>query len=130
MRVVDLSRPSWRIGVALFTDGVQSAVERALAGVSARQRVTAQNIANAATPGYRAQRVDFERDLSRALRTGRPATARIDTVDAGGAAAANGNSVSLGDELTSSVKSGLQYQALVNAASFKLGLMRTAIGGR
>lgn len=32
-----------------------------------RQNITASNIANAETPGYKAQRVDFEEALSRAL---------------------------------------------------------------
>ena len=112
----------------LFTDTVTSAVERALDGVSQRQRVTANNIANVATPGFRASRVAFEEDLADAVRRGAPGQSNSSVVDAGTPARADGNNVSLEDETQIMITSGLQYQALVQALNYKLSVIRSAIG--
>ena len=116
--------------MTLFTDRVQSTVERALDGTALRQKVTADNIANAMTPGYRAKRVDFEASLSSALKAGRPGEATVAVRDSGYAARIDGNSVRIEDEVQDQMKTGLTYQALVEAANHKLGLLRTAIEGR
>jgi flagellar basal-body rod protein FlgB len=121
--------------MALFTDGTTSAIERALDGVALRQKITADNIANVATPGYRAQRVDFEKALANAVNDAdgheiKPDDVATAIVDANTAQREDGNTVNLEGETTSLVKSGLQYDALVNAINFKLGLLRTAIEGR
>ncbi len=42
-------------------------LERALDGVAARQRVTAHNIANVNTPGYKRHRLSFEESLHQAV---------------------------------------------------------------
>ena len=112
----------------LFNDRVQSALERAMDGVALRQRVTSQNIANAMTPGYRAQRVDFESALSAALSgDGDVRSAALSVTDAGGQAREDGNSVELETEATSLMRSGLQYEALVAAANYRHGVLRAAL---
>ena len=116
--------------MTLFTDRVQSTVERALDGTALRQKVTADNIANAMTPGYRAKRVDFEASLASALKAGRPEGAAPVVRDSGAGARLDGNSVRIEDEVQDQMKTGLTYQALVEAANHKLGLLRTAIEGR
>jgi flagellar basal-body rod protein FlgB len=112
----------------LFTDAVTSGIERALSGVSQRQRVTANNIANVATPGFKASRVDFEADLAAAFGRGNPADAAPSITAANTPASVNGNNVSLDEETQIMLKAGLQYEALVQALNYKLGLIRTAIG--
>jgi len=114
--------------MTLFTDRVESGIERALTAVSLRQRVTADNLANAMTPGYTAQRVDFEGSLSAALQAGRPQEALATVVDSTEAAKADGNNVDVEVEVTEQQRTGLQYAALVEAANMKLGLLKTAIG--
>ena len=117
--------------MTLITDRVQSTVERALDGTSLRQQVTADNIANAMTPGFRAKRVDFEASLASALKAGKPQDALTVVRDSGlPARVQDGNSVRIEDEVQEQMKTGLQYQALVEAANHKLGLLRTAIQGR
>jgi flagellar basal-body rod protein FlgB len=111
----------------MFTDAVTAAVERALSGVSERQRVTANNIANVSTPGFKASRVNFEESLADAIRDGRPEDANPSLGAADTPARADGNNVSLDDETKILVKSGLQYQALVQALNYKLNLIRTAV---
>jgi len=117
--------------MTLFTDRVQATVEHALDGTSLRQRVTADNISNAMTPGFRAKRVDFEASLASALKAGRPQNAVTTVRDSGLAARVqDGNSVRMEDEMQEQMKTGLTYQALVEAANHKLGLLRTAVQGR
>ena len=111
----------------LFTDGVTAAVERALGGVAERQRVTAANVANAATPGYRASRVEFESSLAEAIERGRPEDAAPTLTAATTPARLDGNNVSLDEETRILVTAGIQYEALVNALNYKLGLIRTAV---
>jgi flagellar basal-body rod protein FlgB len=115
--------------VDLFTDRVGSGLERALDGVAERQRTTAANIANSATPGYRAQRVSFEDSLASAMSdsSSDPSSATISTLDAGTSADANGNTVHLDAEVTDEQREGLQYQALAQAMSMKLSTWRSAL---
>ena len=114
--------------MTLFNDGVQSALERAMDGVALRQRMTAQNIANVMTPGYHAQRVAFESDLAGALARGEdPTRAAIRVQDSGGEVDENGNSVDLAEESTSLMKSGLQYEALVQATTYRLSILKAAL---
>ncbi len=113
----------------LFDDGVTLALGRAMDGVALRQRVSAHNIANVMTPGYRAQRVDFEQALAGAVDDGDPEDAEITTTGTGAAAREDGNNVALEDESSTMLRSGLQFQALAQAFTFKHGLLRTAIKG-
>ncbi|MCW2599387.1 MAG: flagellar basal-body rod protein FlgB [Frankiales bacterium] len=114
--------------MTLFTDSVQSALERAMDGVALRQRVSAQNIANVMTPKYQAQQVSFESNLSAALAGGSdPASASLDVTGTGAVSDASGNNVDLATESTSLMKSGLQYDALVQATNYRLSVLRTAL---
>ena len=116
--------------MTLFTDAVQGGLERALDATSLRSRVTADNLANAMTPGYKARRVEFEGALADAMRTGRPENAAVSVVDAGTPVREDGNSVLVEEETMQQMRTILQYQALVEATSYKFGLLRSAIEGR
>ena len=111
----------------LFSDGVTSAVERALDGVAERQRVTAANVANVATPNFKASRVQFEEDLAEAIDRGDPSSASPSLTVANTPTNINGNNVALDEETTILIRSGLQYDALVNALNYKLNLIKTAV---
>ena len=113
----------------MLTDSTQVAVERALSGVAERQRVSAHNLANAVTPGFRSQRVAFEEALGEALSAGRVGQAAISTTAANTAVGINGNDVSVEEETTILLESGVRYEALAEALNYKFGLLRTAIGG-
>jgi len=114
--------------MTLFTDGVQSALERAMDGVMLRERVAAQNIANVMTPGYQAQRVSFEDNLAAALRSGRDASSTsLDVLPTGGESDARGNNVDLVGENTELMRSGLQYEALVQAANYRFNVLHKAL---
>jgi flagellar basal-body rod protein FlgB len=114
--------------MTLFTDGVQSALERAMDGVMLRQRVAAQNIANVMTPGYQASRVSFEANLAQALQAGGdPGDAALDVVPTGEESDARGNNVDLVGENTALMRSGLQYEALVQAANYRFTVLHKAL---
>lgn len=112
----------------IFTDRTQAALEIGLAGEAQRQRATSNNIANVNTPRFSTTRVEFEGSLSRALNGFGGSTVAI-TRDSGPAwASLNDNTVSLEEETTILVKSGLHYEAIVGAVNARLGLLGTAIG--
>jgi flagellar basal-body rod protein FlgB len=114
--------------VGLFTDRIEAGLERALDGVSMRQRVTAKNIANSMTPGYHAQRVDFEQSLASAISSGDdPSQAAISISDSGGTPGPDGNTVVMEHEVTDLQRASLQYQAVIDAVNFKLGVLGKAV---
>ena len=111
----------------LFDDATSIALRRALDGTALRQRVTADNIANVMTPGFAARRVAFEGALSEALRDGRPSAAQASISTSNDPARLDGNNVVLENETTALMRSGMQYQALAQAMTFKHTLMKTAL---
>lgn len=113
----------------LFTDTTTWALEHALNAVAERQRVVSHNIANSVTPGFRSQRVDFEESLARALQSSSP-NAQISIRSANTAVGINGNDVALEEESALLLRSEILYEALISAENYKLGLIRSAIGGR
>lgn len=104
------------------------------------QAQIARNIANADTPGYRAQSaVPFskmiEQTSSTHMHATRPghltqsptaATARL--VDSGTEPAPNGNTVSLEDELLNSVQIGSEHKQALAIYRHTMTVLRTAIG--
>lgn len=115
-------------------DAVSRVLGTALDGVSLRQRVIADNLANVDTPHFRAMSVDFESALRSAIEEGGTAE---------GAAAVearalptqtpvgpNGNNVDLRKETLAAAQSQFQYQLLTRAVSDRFALVRTAAVGQ
>ena len=115
--------------MGLFDDGASLAIGSALDSVALRQRVSADNIANAMTPGYRAQKVDFESALQSAVASGDPGAATASVSDTDAAAREDGNNVEIDAETMTLSKADLQYQALTQAMNFKLSVLSTALKG-
>ena len=112
-------------------DVTTTAALQALDGLSQRGKVRANNIANAETPGFRAQTVDFESSLRGAIRRGDPANAAApERVATPSIVDGRGNSVDMETELIGSMKDGLQRDAMITAFNFKTGQLRVAMGGR
>ena len=112
----------------MITDVTSLALESALKGLSERQRVTADNIANVNTPGFLAGRTDFESALAGELSSG-----QTPVVSPGVVARSleptntNGNNVNLDEEEVISTRTGLQYQLALKALDSKYSLLRTAL---
>ena len=111
----------------MFDDVTTQALQVALAGLNARQRVTADNIANSETPGFTATNVSFESSLAAALQSGDPGTAAISEDPAGGPAGANGNNVDLAAQITTASKTVLQEELLTGAFTSQLGLLGSVL---
>lgn len=115
------------------SDAVSQVLASALDGVSLRQRVIADNIANVDTPGFRATSVDFETQLKAAISDGSFAGGRVDHVTATTTptdtpVGANGNNVDLRKETMAAVQSQYQYQILTRAVTERFDLVKTAAG--
>ncbi len=130
----------------LFSDDAFRAGKIALNGLALRQEVIGQNLANVDTPGYRALSVSFEDALRRAmkdetnirLKTNHPLHLGASTPEvlfqvrprAGGVLRADGNNVDIDVEMSQMVETGIRYQALTQAVSKKLLLLKSIATGR
>ena len=110
-------------------DPLLNTTEYALNGLQLRLDTVANNIANANTPLYRSQKVDFESSLIQALRTGHGAPAGDGVVVDGADLVDNaGTSVSIENELTEMTKSSLERQVMVSGFNYKMDLLKAASG--
>ncbi|ARJ69375.1 FlgB family protein [Paracoccus contaminans] len=108
-----------------------------------RQRVIAANVANADTPGYRAQDLrgfaqTYRDSPAIGLRTTRPdhvsagdwGSAQGARIDAGGEPAPNGNTVSIEDELVRAAEARREFDLSLSVFQSGMIMLRTAIGRR
>jgi flagellar basal-body rod protein FlgB len=113
------------------SDPVGAALHSALDGLAYRQRVTADNIANADTPHFTARTVSFEDSLSSALADGsfQHGDATASTGYSAAQRGADGNNVDLANETVTAMRTTFSYQLLSRAEGDHFGLITTAIGG-
>lgn len=119
-------------------DSVSAVLGFALDGLSQRQHVIADNLANLDTPGFRATAVDFESVLRSAigssatgaegvmagrLRGAEPLTAEVDTP-----VGENGNNVDLRKETLAAMQSQFMYQMVARAVTDRFALVKTVAG--
>ncbi len=130
----------------LHLDIALQSAKRALDGLALRQEVIARNLANVDTPGYRAQKVDFEQALQRELGRSRQVTLEVThpghlaapapgsgfvvAPRLNGAVRADGNDVDVDMELVEMAETGVRYQALTRAIGKKLSLLKAIAAGR
>ncbi|MEJ0077538.1 MAG: flagellar basal body rod protein FlgB [Alphaproteobacteria bacterium] len=112
-----------------------------------RQRLLAENVANADTPGYRARDLaplDFGRQVQQAsgqLQLALTAPAHLSGGGASGSSFAlerstkydvrpTGNAVNLEDEMMKVAANQMDHQAAISLYSRSMGLLKTAIGKR
>ena len=104
------------------------ALHSALRGLSARQRVLADNVANVETPEFMASRVDFESSLREAIAGGDPSSFEVSSRHSLAATNPNGNNVNLDDETLGLIDTEMRYQLAVEGMNYKYRLLRTAMG--
>jgi len=113
------------------SDDVSAVLTSALDGLSLRQRVIADNVANIDTPSFIGSTVDFESALRSAIADGEVAGRKI-TATTGVSptpVGPNGNNVDLQTETVTAMQSVFQYQLLTRAVGDRFSLVTTAIGG-
>lgn len=97
-------------------------LERYMDLLAARQKLVASNIANADTPGYRTQDIDFQAEFANAL-SGAPHAQEVE----GLAVRNDGNNVSIDRESRLLAENALRFQAASSLLHTGIGLMRAAI---
>ena len=126
---------------SLFSDISSLTAKAALNGLSLRQQAISRNIANIDTPGYQAQTVNFQETLSRLvdrdvllpldltdeahLNTAESNPLMSTSLRPGGTLRADENNVDIDVEMADMSEAGIQYQAVSQAVSKKLLLLKT-----
>jgi flagellar basal-body rod protein FlgB len=112
--------------MGVFDSVSMVALHSALDGLAERQRAIADNVANLQTPGYRAQRVQFEDALTQAVAHGSgAATATVSrSLEP---TRTDGNNVNLDTETLSNVDTNLRYELATQAVTAGLSQIRAAM---
>jgi len=113
------------------TDPTQLLLTRLLDATALRNRVLANNVANADTPGFIRQDVPFERELAAAVRGGclESFAPKIEA-DKTAPTRADGNNISVDRELAELNKNAMMHQMAIQLMQQKLSMQRMAITGR
>ena len=94
-----------------------------------RQTALTNNIANADTPGYRPEEVDFESALRSAVSGGEAASqVQFQTESKPVTAGPNGEAVSVDQESAKLAENGLDYEALTQVLNARNSIERAAMG--
>jgi flagellar basal-body rod protein FlgB len=113
---------------------VMPALQVALDGLAQRQRVTADNVANLQTPGFRARTVEFESALADAV-AGAPGASADDLAGTIGTgytsdpAREDGNNVSLEKETLLGTRTNLEYTMALRVVDSRFGIYRDVLRG-
>jgi flagellar basal-body rod protein FlgB len=130
----------------MIVDNTMQTVKFALDGLAKKQEMIGHNLSNADTPGYRAQNVNFEGALNRALQgeasiklavtnsQHMAATSSPDQIQVsnrlGGSSRADGNNVDIDVEMTQMSETVMKYMTLSQLISKKFLLLRNIAVGR
>ncbi|HEY7065163.1 MAG TPA: flagellar basal body rod protein FlgB [Chloroflexota bacterium] len=121
-------------------------IQAAMSGLSTRQRVIADNVANVDTPGFKASHVDFEAALKQAQSSGdggvrlagyrgsqgmQAEPAKVEptiTVDQS-SRREDGNNVDVDQQMLELAQTNITYNALTTLTNARFGILRTVING-
>jgi flagellar basal-body rod protein FlgB len=107
-------------------DSLSDSLEQYMNVISVRQKLVASNIANADTPGYKTQDVDFQASLRSALDGGdSPATVQV----SGLAVRNDGNNVDLDREARLLAENAMRFNLAASLMHSELQQVREAIKG-
>jgi flagellar basal-body rod protein FlgB len=114
-----------------LSDVTQQALGAALRGAQARHQALAGNIANATTPGYVRQDVEFHSALESAIAAGRKPAELVFTPTrdaAAGPMRADGSTVDVDAESARLAANALEHQALVAVKEARGAAVKAALG--
>jgi flagellar basal-body rod protein FlgB len=110
-------------------DSTQLSLESAMRGSELRQTLLTNNLANADTPGYQAQDVNFQSTLQNALASGQsPSAVNFTPVTQNSTLSADGNGVNAEQTSANLASNGLLYEDLTAVAAQREEILKTAIG--
>jgi flagellar basal-body rod protein FlgB len=106
-------------------DSLTNSLEQYMNVVSLRQKLVASNIANADTPGYKTQDLDFQSSLQSAMSGGSPKTVQV----SGLTTKNDGNNVDLDREARLLAENALRFNVASNLMKSSLNTIKEAISG-
>jgi len=110
-------------------DPTQSALEAAMRGSMLRQTLLTNNLANADTPGYQRQDVNFQGTLASAMSSGQsPDAASFTPYTQNQVLSTDGNGVNAEQEQAYLSENGLLYENLTEIATAREQILKTAMG--
>ncbi|MEX2262734.1 MAG: flagellar basal body protein [Bryobacteraceae bacterium] len=104
-------------------DGIASRLEHYMDLVSSRQRLSAANIANADTPGYKTRDIDFQFEVQSLLKGAAPNIIEVE----GLAVKNDGNNVSVDRESRMLAENALRFSLASNLLRSEIRVVRSAI---
>jgi flagellar basal-body rod protein FlgB len=112
-----------------LVDPTQELLQAAMRGSWQRETALTNNLANADTPGYKPQEVNFESELRGAMQSGQsPEELQFATETRAQEAGPNGEAVSVDEESARLAENGLDYQAITQVINSRNEIIRSAIG--
>ena len=110
-------------------DTTQLSLEAAMRGSMLRQTLLTNNLANADTPGYQREDVNFQSQLDTAMQNGQsPSSVNFTPSVQSGVVSADGNGVSGEQDSADLAENGLLYENLTEIAAQREVILKTAIG--
>jgi flagellar basal-body rod protein FlgB len=104
-------------------DGISPSLERYMDLVSMRQKLVSSNIANADTPGYKTQDLDFQASFQSVLDGGSPRPVEVQ----GLATKNDGNNVDLDRETRLLAENAMRFSVASNLVKGQIQQIRSAI---
>lgn len=104
-------------------DRIAVPLERYMDLLSARQKLAAQNIANADTPGYKTRDVEFAGELDDLMRAGQPAVVEVEGLKTRN----DGNNVSIDREARLLAENAIRFNVAAQLLRAQFRAVRSAI---
>jgi flagellar basal-body rod protein FlgB len=114
-------------------DTTQAALKKAIAATALRQTAIANNLANANTPGYQRQDVDFHSALKSAIGGGRDAVNSMRPqvqADPTAPVRYDGSNVDVDKENAAMAENGIEQEALLAVSKARGEILKIALGVR
>jgi flagellar basal-body rod protein FlgB len=110
-------------------DTTQLSLESAMRGSMLRQTLLTNNLANADTPGYQREDVNFQSTLANAISNGQsPTSVNFSPATEAGTVSADGNGVGGEQDSADLAENGLLYEDLTAVAAQRESILKTAMG--
>jgi flagellar basal-body rod protein FlgB len=122
-RTADGTSGAFRIAAVI--DRLTTNLEQYMDLVSMRQKLVASNIANADTPGYKTQDLDFQSSYQAALDGGMPRTTEVTGLPVKN----DGNNVDLDREARLLAENAMRFNVASNLIHMSLNQVKEAING-
>jgi flagellar basal-body rod protein FlgB len=112
-----------------FLDTTQLSLEAAMSGSMQRQTLLTNNLANADTPGYQPEDVNFQGQLQSAIQSGQPiSSVTFQPATESQTVGADGNGVDSNQTSAEIAENSLLYNTLSEVAAAREGILKTAMG--